>query len=217
MPPYHPHAPPSVNAEPKRPVGLSNCVGPPSYPPPPPESFEHVTDSGIEEVDSRSSGDPHLETTSTISTVSSISTLSSEGGEGLDTCTVYADGQAFLVDRPPVPPKPKLKPIINKNNALYRDPLIEESLESFGMPPMAPPPPPGGAAQTEPPKTPTQRSSKLWGDPPEQRSPPSSMPDPKANMISELSSILQHINRDRTSKPGEALDSPTGSRCFGSR
>ncbi|XP_031425311.1 SH3 and multiple ankyrin repeat domains protein 2 isoform X3 [Clupea harengus] len=216
LPPYHPHAPPSVNAEPKRPVGLSNCVGPPSYPPPPPESFEHVTDSGIEEVDSRSSGDPHLETTSTISTVSSISTLSSEGGEGLDTCTVYADGQAFLVDRPPVPPKPKLKPIINKNNALYRDPLIEESLESFGMPPMAPPPPPGGAAQTEPPKTPTQRSSKLWGDPPEQRSPPSSMPDPKANMISELSSILQHINRDRTSKPGEALDSPTGSRCFGS-
>ncbi|XP_062404811.1 SH3 and multiple ankyrin repeat domains protein 2-like isoform X2 [Sardina pilchardus] len=214
LPPYHPHAPPPVSADHRRPVGLSNCVGgPPGYPPPPPESFEHVTDSGIEEVDSRSSGDPHLETTSTISTVSSISTLSSEGGEALDTCTVYADGQAFLVDRPPVPPKPKLKPIINKNNALYRDPLIEESLESFGMPPSAPPPPPGGA---EPPKTPTQRSSKLWGDPPELRSPPSSLPDPKANMISELSSILQHINRDRTPKPGEVLDSPTGSRCFGS-
>ncbi|XP_028811755.1 SH3 and multiple ankyrin repeat domains protein 2 isoform X3 [Denticeps clupeoides] len=217
LPPYHPHAPPSINAEPRRPIGLSNCLPPPSHPPPPPESFEHVTDSGIEEVDSRSSGDPHLETTSTISTVSSISTLSSEGSEALDTCTVYADGQAFLVDRPPVPPKPKIKPIINKSNALYRDALIEESLESFGLPPPAPPPPPGGAALAEPPKTPTQRSSKLWGDPPELRSPPTSMPDPKANMISELSSILQQMNRERLPKPGEVLDSPTGARTFGSR
>uniref|UniRef100_A0AAY4DZ08 SH3 and multiple ankyrin repeat domains protein 3 n=1 Tax=Denticeps clupeoides TaxID=299321 RepID=A0AAY4DZ08_9TELE len=202
--------------QPRRPIGLSNCLPPPSHPPPPPESFEHVTDSGIEEVDSRSSGDPHLETTSTISTVSSISTLSSEGSEALDTCTVYADGQAFLVDRPPVPPKPKIKPIINKSNALYRDALIEESLESFGLPPPAPPPPPGGAALAEPPKTPTQRSSKLWGDPPELRSPPTSMPDPKANMISELSSILQQMNRERLPKPGEVLDSPTGARTFGS-
>ncbi|KAL4642020.1 SH3 and multiple ankyrin repeat domains protein 2 isoform X6 [Arapaima gigas] len=214
--PYHPHAPQATvtSAELKKPAGLSNCV-PPNYPPPPPENFEPITDSGIEEVDSRSSGDPHLETTSTISTVSSISTLSSEGGENLDTCTVYADGQAFLVDRPPVPPKPKMKPIINKSNALYKDALIEESLEAFGMPPPAPPPPPGGA-QSEPPKTPTQRTSKLWGDPPELKSPPT--PDPKANVISELNSILQQMNRERTPKPGEALDSPTGSRNnFGTR
>ncbi|KAJ8413079.1 hypothetical protein AAFF_G00106610 [Aldrovandia affinis] len=194
-------------------VGLSNCV-PLGYPPPP-DSLEPVTDSGIEEADSRSSGDPPLETTSTISTVSSISTLSSEGGETLDTCTVYADGQAFLVDRPPVPPKPKMKPIINKSNALYKDALIEESLETMGMPPPAPPPPPGGA-QSEPPKTPTQRTSKLWGDPPELKSPPT--PDPKANVISELNSILLHMNKERPPKPGEALDSPTGSRTsFGPR
>ncbi|XP_048825594.1 SH3 and multiple ankyrin repeat domains protein 2-like isoform X2 [Brienomyrus brachyistius] len=209
--PYHAHIAPSVmaNAELKKPMGLSNCM-PPNYPPPPPENFEPITDSGIEEVDSRSSGDPHLETTSTISTVSSISTLSSEGGENLDTCTVYADGQAFLVDRPPVPPKPKMKPIINKSNALYKDALIEESLETFGMPPA---PPPLGGAQSDPPKTPTQRTSKLWGDPPELKSPPT--PDPKANVISELNSVLQQMNRERTPKPGEALDSPTGSRTRG--
>ncbi|KAG7473669.1 hypothetical protein MATL_G00098290 [Megalops atlanticus] len=215
--PFHPHLAVAVaNADIKKTTGLSNCI-PPSYPPPLPESFEPITDSGIEEVDSRSSGDPHLETTSTISTVSSISTLSSEGGENLDTCTVYADGHAFLVDRPPVPPKPKIKPIIHKNNALYKDALIEEGLETFGIPPPAPaPPPPPGGAQSEVPKIPMQRTSKLWGDPPELKSPPT--PDPKANMISELNSILQQMNRDRIPKPGEALDSPTGSRTnFGAR
>ncbi|XP_064192310.1 SH3 and multiple ankyrin repeat domains protein 2-like isoform X2 [Anguilla rostrata] len=205
----------AVGAEPKKPVGLSNCV-PPSYPPPPPDGPEPITDSGIEEADSRSSGDPPLETTSTISTVSSISTLSSEGGETLDTCTVYADGQAFLVDRPPVPPKPKMKPIINKSNALYKDALIEETLETMGLPPPAPPPPPGGGAQADLPKTPTQRTSKLWGDPPELKSPPT--PDPKATVISELNSFLLQMNRERPPKPGEPLDSPTGSRPnFGTR
>ncbi|XP_036399115.1 SH3 and multiple ankyrin repeat domains protein 2-like isoform X4 [Megalops cyprinoides] len=209
----HPAVVAATSADTKKPAALSNCV-PPGYLPPP-DSLEPITDSGIEEVDSRSSGDPHLETTSTISTVSSISTLSSEGGENLDTCTVYADGQAFLVDRPPVPPKPKMKPIINKSNALYKDALIEESLETMGLPPPAPPPPPGGA-QSDPPKTPTQRTSKLWGDPPELKSPPT--PDPKANVISELNSILLQMNRERTPKPGEALDSPTGSRTnFGAR
>ncbi|XP_062860465.1 SH3 and multiple ankyrin repeat domains protein 2-like [Trichomycterus rosablanca] len=211
LPPYHPHAPPPINAEHIRPVRISNCIPLPSYPPPPPENFEPILDSGIE-MDSRSSGDPHLETTSTISTVSSISTLSSEGSEPLDTCTVYADGQVFLVDRPPVPPKPKMKPIINKSNALYRDPLIEESPESFSQPPPAPPPP-----QSESHKTPTQRGSKLWRESPELRSPPSSIPDPKANVISELSSILQHMNREKYPKQGDSLDSPTGPRSFTNR
>ncbi|TSR87317.1 SH3 and multiple ankyrin repeat domains protein 2 [Bagarius yarrelli] len=210
LPPYHPHAPPPINAELKR-SGILNCIPPSSYPPPSSESFEPVMDSGIE-MDSRSSGDPHLETTSTISTVSSISTLSSEGSEALDTCTVYADGQVFLVDRPPVPPKPKMKPIINKSNALYRDPLIEESPEFFNQPPPAPPPP-----QSELHKTPTRRSSKLWRDTPDLRSPPSSIPDPKANVISELSSILQHMNREKSPKQGDSLDSPTGPRSFTNR
>lgn len=187
---------------------------PPSYAPPPdPESG--VGDSGIEEVDSRSSGDPqHMETTST---VSSISTLSSEGGfcdSALESLYATADGHAFLVDRPPVPPKPKSKSVINRTS-LYHDALIEEPPESYGSPPQAPLPPP---SSSEPPRTPTQRTSKLWGDqPPELRSPPST-PDSKNTVITELSTILQHMNRDRPTKPGESLDSPTGTRGgFGTR
>uniref|UniRef100_A0A8D0H4B7 SH3 and multiple ankyrin repeat domains 2 n=1 Tax=Sphenodon punctatus TaxID=8508 RepID=A0A8D0H4B7_SPHPU len=190
----------------KKQVGLSNCL-PASFLPPP-ESFDNVTDSGIEEVDSRSGSDHHLETTSTISTVSSISTLSSEGGENLDTCTVYADGQTFLVDKPPVPPKPKMKPIINKSNALYKDALMEETADSFVIPPPAPPLPPLSAPPMA--KVVQQRTSKLWGDITEVKSP--ILSGPKANVISELNSILQQMNREKSSKPGEGLESPTGTK-----
>lgn len=211
LPPYHAHAPPPVTDQHKR---VANSM-PPSYPPPPPDSESGVGDSGIEEVDSRSSGDPqHMETTST---VSSISTLSSEGGfcdSALESLYATADGHAFLVDRPPVPPKPKGKSVINRTS-LYHDALIEEPPESYGTPPQAPPPPP---SSSEPPRTPTQRTSKLWGDqPPELRSPPST-PDSKNTVITELSSILQQMNRDRPAKPGDSLDSPTGTRGgFGTR
>ncbi|CAF92907.1 unnamed protein product [Tetraodon nigroviridis] len=203
LPPYHPHAPPPVADHHKR---VPNSK-PPAYAPPP-DHESAVGDSGIEEVDSRSSGDPqHMETTST---VSSISTLSSEGGfcdSTLESLYTSADGHAFLVERPPVPPKPKGKSIINRTS-LYHDALIEEAPESYGTPPQAPPPPP---SSSEPPRTPTQRSSKLWGDPP-------STPDSKNTVIGELSSILQHMNRDRPAKPGDSLDSPTGSRGgFGAR
>ncbi|XP_062973474.1 SH3 and multiple ankyrin repeat domains protein 2 isoform X5 [Elgaria multicarinata webbii] len=201
------HIQSSNSIDSKKPVGLSNCL-PASFLPPP-ENFDNVTDSGIEEVDSRSSSDHHLETTSTISTVSSISTLSSEGGENLDTCTVYADGQTFLVDKPPVPPKPKMKPIINKSNALYKDALIEETVDSFVIPPPAPPPPPI-SAQPSMAKVVQQRTSKLWGDVTEVKSPVLS--GPKANVISELNSILQQMNREKSSKPGEALESPPGTK-----
>ncbi|XP_063800187.1 SH3 and multiple ankyrin repeat domains protein 2 isoform X5 [Pseudophryne corroboree] len=189
----------------KPPETLSNCL-PASFMPHP-ESFDNVTDSGIEEVDSRSGSDHHLETTSTISTVSSISTLSSEGGENLDTCTVYADGQAFLVDKPPVPPKPKVKPVINKSNAFYKDAVLEENVDTFVIPPPAPPPPPIGMPSILS-KVGQQRTSKLWGDVPEVKS--LIMPSPKANVISELNSILQQMNREKTTKPGGGLDSPTG-------
>ncbi|KAM3877276.1 SH3 and multiple ankyrin repeat domains protein 2 [Diretmus argenteus] len=214
LPPYHPHVPPPVTEQHKR---VANCL-PPSYPPPPPDTEPGVGDSGIEEVDSRSSRDTqHMETTSTIS---SISTLSSEGGfcdSTLESLYAAADGHAFLVDRPPVPPKPKAKSVINRTS-LYHDALIEEPPESFGSPPQAPPPPPGSGSSSEPLRTPTQRTSKLWGDPPpELRSPPS-MPDPKNTVITELSSILQQMHRDRPPKPAESLDSPTGTRgVFGTR
>ncbi|XP_013908994.1 PREDICTED: SH3 and multiple ankyrin repeat domains protein 2 isoform X3 [Thamnophis sirtalis] len=198
---------PSDSLDGKKSGGLSNCL-PPSFLPPP-ENFDNVPDSGIEEVDSRSSSDHQLETTSTISTVSSISTLSSEGGENLDTCTVYADGQTFLVDKPPVPPKPKMKPIIHKSNALYKDTLIEETVDSFVIPPPAPPPPPI-SAQPSMATVVQQRTSKLWGDVTEIKSP--ALSGPKANVISELNSILQQMNREKSSKPGEGLESPPGTK-----
>ncbi|XP_071074015.1 SH3 and multiple ankyrin repeat domains protein 2 isoform X2 [Dasypus novemcinctus] len=197
-------------ADTKRPAGLSNCLPTPFLPPP--ESFDTVTDSGIEEVDSRSSSEHPLETTSTVSTVSSISTLSSEGGESVDTCTVYADGQAFMVDKPPVPPKPKMKPIIHKSNALYQDALMEEDADSLAVPPPAPPPPPG-SAQPGAVKVIQPRTSKLWGDIPEAKSP--ILSGPKANVISELNSILQQMNREKSAKPGEGLDSAPGAKVIG--
>ncbi|XP_032894623.1 SH3 and multiple ankyrin repeat domains protein 2 isoform X3 [Amblyraja radiata] len=195
--------------------------GPPDPPLPagcPPgrrEAADSVVDSGIE-VDSRSNSDHHLETTSTISTVSSISTLSSEAGDNLDTCTVYADGQTFLIDKPPVPPKPKVKPIINKNNAIYKDALIEENFDGLFMPPPAPPPPPG-VVPSEALKSPQQRTSKLWGDGPDVKVP--AVTDAKANVISELNSILQQMNKEKMPKPTEALDSPSAARgvLYGTR
>uniref|UniRef100_A0A8C5PVT8 SH3 and multiple ankyrin repeat domains 2 n=1 Tax=Leptobrachium leishanense TaxID=445787 RepID=A0A8C5PVT8_9ANUR len=204
---FHPNVA-SNSLEMKKSLAMSNCL-PASFMPHP-ESFDNVTDSGIEEVDSRSGSDHHLETTSTISTVSSISTLSSEGGENMDTCTVYADGQAFLVDKPPVPPKPKVKPIINKSNALYKDAVQEENIDSFVIPPPAPPPPPPIGMQPSIPRTGQQRTSKLWGDVTEVKSPV--MPSPKASVISELNSILQQMNREKAAKPGEGLESPPGMR-----
>ncbi|XP_060695129.1 SH3 and multiple ankyrin repeat domains protein 2-like isoform X3 [Hemiscyllium ocellatum] len=176
---------------------------------PPREPCNSVADSGIGEMDSRSNSDHHLETTSTISTVSSISTLSSEAGENMDTFTVYADGQTFTLDKPPVPPKPKVKPIINKNNAIYKDALIEETMDGLFMPPPAPPPPPSGIPP-ETLKSPQQRSSKLWGDGADAKVP--AVTDAKANVISELNSILQQMNKEKVPKPTEALESPSGTR-----
>ncbi|KAM8794752.1 SH3 and multiple ankyrin repeat domains protein 1 [Eudromia elegans] len=60
----------------------------------PAEAADAVTDSGIEEVDSRSSSDHHLETISSVSTLS----LSSEGAELLDTYVSYLDGP---MEKPP--------------------------------------------------------------------------------------------------------------------
>uniref|UniRef100_A0A8C2CVW3 SH3 and multiple ankyrin repeat domains 2a n=1 Tax=Cyprinus carpio TaxID=7962 RepID=A0A8C2CVW3_CYPCA len=210
MPVYHSRASTSDSVESKCLSGLVNCMTPHTYPPPPPEMYEPVTDSGIEEADSRNNGDPHFEANSTISTVSSISTLSSEGID--DTCIYYADGQNLLVDRPPVPPKPKTKPTINKSNALYRDPLhdrIHESIESFGQLPPVPLPPLGCGAQSELRKKLAQRGTKLW-DHHELPNPLLPNAGPKANVINELSSKLQQMNKDRF--PKQEGSPPAGSR-----
>ncbi|XP_068579949.1 SH3 and multiple ankyrin repeat domains protein 3 isoform X3 [Cebidichthys violaceus] len=164
--------------------------------PPPVGESGSAADSGVEEADTRSSSDRerdhHLETTSTISTVSSMSTLSSESGEPADTHTThtsYADGQTFVLDKPPVPPKPRLKSQIggSKGPVTFRDPLLKQSSDSellsqqqaaalaaaaaggAGLPA-------GGSASVTglaptKPRYLFQRRSKLWGDPVEPRGP----------------------------------------------
>ncbi|XP_026143903.1 SH3 and multiple ankyrin repeat domains protein 2-like [Carassius auratus] len=207
---HHSRASTTDSVESKSLSGIVNSMTLHTYPPPPPEMFEPVTDSGIEEVDSRNNGDPHFDVNSTISTVSSTFTLSSEGID--DTCVAYADGQTLSMDRQPVPSKLKMKPIINKSNALYRDPLIHESIESFGQPPPAPPPPLGCGAQSELRKKLAQRGTKLW-EPHELPNPLDA--DPKSNVINELSSKLQQMNKDRF--PTQGGSPPAGSKSIGSR
>uniref|UniRef100_UPI0037E81188 SH3 and multiple ankyrin repeat domains protein 3 n=1 Tax=Semicossyphus pulcher TaxID=241346 RepID=UPI0037E81188 len=184
-----------------------------------------AADSGVEEADTRSSSererDHHLETTSTVSTVSSMSTLSSESGEPADTHTThtsYADGQTFVLDKPPVPPKPRLKSQIGKGPVTFRDPLLKQSSDSellsqqqaaalaaaaggAGLPP-------GGSASVTglaptKPRYLFQRRSKLWGDPVEPRGPGVGLAKP--SVMGELSSRLQQLNKDTRSLGEEPL------------
>ncbi|XP_030282847.1 SH3 and multiple ankyrin repeat domains protein 3 isoform X6 [Sparus aurata] len=184
--------------QPPPPPSAAAVSGKPSDPlePPPVGESGSAADSGVEEADTRSSSererDHHLETTSTVSTVSSMSTLSSESGEPADTHTThtsYADGQTFVLDKPPVPPKPRLKSQIggSKGPVTFRDPLLKQSSDSellsqqqaaalaaaaaggAGLPP-------GGSASVTglaptKPRYLFQRRSKLWGDPVEPRGP----------------------------------------------
>ncbi|XP_042326272.1 SH3 and multiple ankyrin repeat domains protein 3-like isoform X2 [Sceloporus undulatus] len=178
--------------------------GKPSDAPTAPES---AADSGVEEVDTRSSSDHHLETTSTISTVSSMSTLSSESGEPTDTYTSFADGQTFILEKPPVPPKPKLKSQLSKGPVTFRDPLLKQSSDSELISQqhaaiLA-------SASVGRPRYLFQRRSKLWGDPLDSR-PIHGAEDDKPTVISELSSRLQQLNKDTRSlgeePAGSALD-----------
>ncbi|XP_025028996.1 SH3 and multiple ankyrin repeat domains protein 3 [Python bivittatus] len=167
--------------------------GKPSDAPTAPES---AADSGVEEVDTRSSSDHHLETTSTISTVSSMSTLSSESGEPTDTYTSFADGHTFVLEKPPVPPKPKLKSQTSKGPVTFRDPLLKQSSDSELISQqhaaiLA-------SASVGRPRYLFQRRSKLWGDPLDSR-PIHGAEDDKPTVISELSSRLQQLNKDTRS------------------
>ncbi|XP_016888692.1 SH3 and multiple ankyrin repeat domains protein 3 isoform X3 [Cynoglossus semilaevis] len=186
-------------AQPPQPLPSATAVsGKPSDPLEPLPVVEpgSAADSGVEEADTRSSSekerDHHLETTSTVSTVSSMSTLSSDSGEPADTHTThtsFADGQTFVLDKPPVPPKPRLKSQIggSKGPVTFRDPLLKQSSDSellsqqqaaalaaaaAGGPGL----PSGGSASVTglaptKPRYLFQRRSKLWGDPVEPRGP----------------------------------------------
>ncbi|KAG9328067.1 hypothetical protein JZ751_016641 [Albula glossodonta] len=153
---------------------------------------ESAADSGVEEVDTRSSSDHHLETTSTVSTVSSMSTLSSESGEPMDTHSSHADGQTFTLDKPPVPPKPRLKRPVT-----FRDPLLKQSSDSELLPQQH-------AATPGRPRYLFQRRSKLWGDPAEPRPPPSPE-EGVPTVMGELSSRLQQLNKDTHSLGDEPM------------
>ncbi|XP_070804036.1 SH3 and multiple ankyrin repeat domains protein 3 [Pituophis catenifer annectens] len=187
-------APPSVPAA----VALPSTTGgtPSGKPSDAPTAPESAADSGVEEVDTRSSSDHHLETTSTISTVSSMSTLSSESGEPTDTYTSFADGHTFVLEKPPVPPKPKLKSQTSKGPVTFRDPLLKQSSDSELISQqhaaiLA-------SASIGRPRYLFQRRSKLWGDPLDSR-PIHGPEDDKPTVISELSSRLQQLNKDTRS------------------
>ncbi|KFV74963.1 SH3 and multiple ankyrin repeat domains protein 3, partial [Struthio camelus australis] len=198
-------ATPSTPSIPAAAVAPSTTGGTPSgKPSDAPVAPESAADSGVEEVDTRSSSDHHLETTSTISTVSSMSTLSSESGEPTDTYTSFADGQTFILEKPPVPPKPKLKSQLSKGPVTFRDPLLKQSSDSelISQQHAAT----LASASIGRPRYLFQRRSKLWGDPMESR-PIHGADDDKPTVISELSSRLQQLNKDTRSLGEE----PTGS------
>ncbi|KAI5098017.1 SH3 and multiple ankyrin repeat domains protein 3 isoform X5, partial [Silurus meridionalis] len=183
--------------------GPPAASGKPSEPHLGPES---AADSGVEEVDTRSSSDHHLETTSTISTVSSMSTLSSESGEPTDTYTSHADGQTFILDKPPVPPKPKLKSQLSKGPVTFRDPLLKQSSDSelLSQQHAAALAAATGTSGPTRPRYLFHRRSKLWGDPIEPR-PLAGAEEGKSTVISELSSRLQQLNKDTCSLGEEPL------------
>ncbi|NXG06402.1 SHAN3 protein, partial [Sakesphorus luctuosus] len=190
-------ATPSTPSIPAAAVAPSTTGGTPSgKPSDAPAAPESAADSGVEEVDTRSSSDHHLETTSTISTVSSMSTLSSESGEPTDTYTSFADGQTFILEKPPVPPKPKLKSQLSKGPVTFRDPLLKQSSDSelISQQHAAT----LASASIGRPRYLFQRRSKLWGDPMESR-PIHGADDDKPTVISELSSRLQQLNKDTRS------------------
>ncbi|XP_061533664.1 SH3 and multiple ankyrin repeat domains protein 3 [Phycodurus eques] len=190
--------PPQLPPPPSAPPSAAAVSGKPSdaLEPPPVGESGSAANSGVEEADMRSSSererDHHLETTSTVSTVSSMSTLSSESGEPADTHTThtsYADGQTFVLDKPPVPPKPRLKSHLggSKGPVTFRDPLLKQSSDSELLSQQqavalaaavaggARLPPGGSASMTglapTKPRYLFQRRSKLWGDPVEPRGP----------------------------------------------
>ncbi|CAN0430142.1 unnamed protein product [Lampetra planeri] len=200
-------------------------------PSPPHDALDTSTDSGMEEMERGSCSDHHLETTSTVSTVSSISTLSSEGGETLDTCTLYADGQHFAApDRPltlplpPVPPKPKHRSA--PFSGLYRDLLVKRNSESSLLRQRllaALPPPPSGETKAAAAENETETDidadvdgeSESWGD-------AHVASQTKASIISELSLRLQQLSGrgagagpQRPTSPIQGRKSPGPSNRYG--
>ncbi|XP_060636686.2 SH3 and multiple ankyrin repeat domains protein 1 isoform X1 [Anolis sagrei] len=189
------------------------------------EASEAVTDSGIEEVDSRSSSDHHLET---ISSVSTLSSMSGEGTELLDTYITYLDGQAFggsssaggggggtgsggsgssTTDKSPLQTKLRSRPFPGRLPvATPTSSTISVSACTENMFALTPAPPyHQQPAAPEPGKELPQKSPLPWEEP--KASPLSTM---KASIISELSTKLQQMGGVSWSRPPDAV-APFGS------
>ncbi|XP_062993779.1 SH3 and multiple ankyrin repeat domains protein 1 [Elgaria multicarinata webbii] len=182
------------------------------------EAPEAVTDSGIEEVDSRSSSDHHLET---ISSVSTLSSMSGEGTELLDTYITYLDGQAFggsggaggvgsggsSTDKSPLQTKLRSRPFPGRLPvATPTSSTISVSACTENMFALTPAPPyHQQPAAAEPGKELQQKSPLPWEE--SKASPMSSM---KASIISELSTKLQQMGGVSWSRPPDAV-APFGS------
>ncbi|XP_060111676.1 SH3 and multiple ankyrin repeat domains protein 1 isoform X3 [Heteronotia binoei] len=180
------------------------------------EAPEAVTDSGIEEVDSRSSSDHHLET---ISSVSTLSSMSGEGTELLDTYITYLDGQAFgggggggssgggaekslLQTKLRSRPFPGRLPVATPTSSTISVSACTENM--FALTPAPPYHQQPAAAETG--KELQRKSPTLpWEEP--KASPMSTM---KASIISELSTKLQQMGGVSWSRPPDAV-APFGS------
>ncbi|KAG8567675.1 hypothetical protein GDO81_013742 [Engystomops pustulosus] len=173
------------------------------------DTIETVTDSGIEEIDSRSSSDHHLETISSVSTLSSMSGLSTEGTELLDTYITYLDGQAFGADKPVVQNKIRSRTFPSRTPALHRDPITATSTAISVSPcsenvfTLTPSIGPSLCAPSEPAKDSQRKSPTLpWEDYTQEKISPVSTV--KSNMMTELSSKLQHMSGVSWSRPPES-------------
>uniref|UniRef100_A0A8C5RSA5 SH3 and multiple ankyrin repeat domains protein 1 n=1 Tax=Laticauda laticaudata TaxID=8630 RepID=A0A8C5RSA5_LATLA len=184
------------------------------------EAPEAVTDSGIEEVDSRSSSDHHLET---ISSVSTLSSMSGEGTELLDTYITYLDGQAFggssssgsgvggsgggSIDKSPLQTKLRSRPFPGRLPvATPTSSTISVSACTENMFALTPAPPyHQQPAAVEPGKELPQKSPLPWEEPKA-----SAMSTVKASIISELSTKLQQMGGVSWSRPPDAV-APFGS------
>ncbi|MBZ3876834.1 SH3 and multiple ankyrin repeat domains protein 3 [Sciurus carolinensis] len=156
------------------------------------------------------SSEPPPAPESVADSVSSMSTLSSESGEITNTHTSFADGHTFLLEKPPVPPKPKLKFPLGKGPVTFRDPLLKQFLDSELMAQQHNAASAGLASATGPAchRYLFQRRSKLRGSRWRARLP--GPEDDKPTVISELSSRLQELNKDMRSLGEEPAGSLGG-------
>ncbi|KAG8433889.1 hypothetical protein GDO86_012310 [Hymenochirus boettgeri] len=181
------------------------------------DTIEAVTDSGIEEIDSRSSSDHHLETISSVSTLSSMSGLSTEGTELLDTYITYLDGQAFGAEKAVLQNKIRSRTFPSRTPGLLRDPITATSTTISNAPctenvfTLTPSQGPSLIAPSESAKDTQRKSPTLpWEDYTQEKTSPGSAV--KSKMISELSSKIQHMSGVSWSRPPESAVSFTPER-----